>query len=364
MLPVTSALIIFVGTYTNKENASRGIYAVKFDQTTGAFTQPVLAAESRNPTFLKLHPNGQVVYAVGENDQVNGLPGGGAEAYRFDRPSGKLAPLNTEPTGGMGCCHLETDTEGRVLILASYGGGEVTAFPLKADGRIGARTSKATQTGKPGPHRPNQDKPHPHSITISPDGRFVYVCDLGLDKIFIYRLDVAAATFTTAAETSTAAGAGPRHAKFTPDGKFLYVINELNSTVTPYACDPTSGALAPRQTVSTLPAGFTGTNSCAEIRLSPDDRFVYGSNRGHDSIAVFSRNQTDGTLTLVEIVPSGGKHPRNFNLTPDSRWLVCANRDSNNLVSFRVDAATGRLTPSGQTVTLPSPVCVLFAPGP
>lgn len=361
-MTITTALLIFVGTYTNKDGGSRGIYTVNFDPTTGAFTEPVLAAETSNPTFLELHPNGHVLYAVGENDTINGKPGGGAVSFKLDAATGKLSPLNSEPTGGLGCAHLSADPTGHALITASYNGADVTAFPLDANGRIGPRSSKAVHKGQVGPNTARQDKPHPHSVTISADSRFAYVCDLGLDKIFCYRLDPAAATLTANSETATVPGAGPRHAKFSADGRFFYVINELNGTIATYAANAASGVLTARQTVATLPADFKGENTCAEIRLSPDGRFIYGSNRGHDSIAVFSRNRTDGTLTLVEIVPCGGKHPRNFNLTPDGRWLICASRDTNNLVSFRIDATTGRLTPSGNSVMLPSPVCILFAP--
>ena len=357
MLPITSALLIFVGTYTNKDGASRGIYTVEFDQATGAFSQPVLAAEASNPTFLDMNPNGRVLYAVSESGT-----GGAAVALNFDPATGKLSPLNTESTGGMGCCHVRADATGHALILASYNGGDLTAFPLDATGRIAPRSRSFKHTGKLGPTTGRQEKPHPHSITISPDNRFAYVCDLGLDKIFRYSLDPATAKLTASGETVANPGDGPRHAKFSADGEFLYVLNELAGSVTTYACDPATGALTFRQTISTLPADFKGENTCAEIRLSPDGRFVYGSNRGHDSIAVFARNQTEGTLMLVEIVPCGGKHPRNFNLTPAGRWLVCANRDTNNLVSFRIDEKSGRLTPSGHAVTIAAPVCVLFAP--
>ncbi len=363
MLPITSTLLIFVGTYTSKEG-SCGINSVKFNQTTGEFNQPVLAAEAVNPTFLTMNPNGRVLYAIGENDSLKGQKGGGAFAFNFDPATGQLSPLNAEPTGGLACCHLQADATGRVLILASYHGGDLTAFPLEATGRVGPRSGTMAHTGQLGPRKDRQDKPHTHSVTISPDNRFVYACDLGLDKIFRYTLDPATAKLTLSGETSTTPGAGPRHAKFSTDGKFFYVLNELASSVTIYACDPKSGDLTARQTVPTLPADFKGANTCAEIRLSADGRFVYGTNRGHDSIAVFARNQTEGTLTLVETVPCGGKHPRNFNLTPDGRWLICANRDTNNLVSFRVDAKTGRLTPSGHAVTISQPVCVLFAPQP
>ena len=351
--------LIFVGTYTPKEGASRGIYSVRLDPDTGALSEPMLAAEAASPTFLALHPNGRVVYALSEADSFRGRPGGGATAFQIDPRAGKLSRLNAQSTGGIACAHLGLDPAAKTLVLASYSGGQVTSFPLASDGQIGPRASAETMTGKLGPRQDRQDQPHPHSATFSPDGRHVYVCDLGLDKIFCYRTEKSA--LVPAGTFATAAGAGPRHGKFSADGKFFYVINELDGTIATYACDPASGALTVKQTVSTLPDGFTGSNTCAEIRLHPNGLFVYGSNRGHDSLAVFARDPQDGTLTRIEIVPSGGGHPRNFALSPDGSWLVCANRDSNNLVVFQVDAVTGRLTATGHTATVPQAVCVLFA---
>jgi 6-phosphogluconolactonase len=304
----------------------------------------VLVAETPNPTFLAWHPDGRILYALSESGTVNGKPGGAVTAFRYDAPTASLTALNTEPTGGIGLAHLGVDATGRIAVAVSYHGGQVASFPILPDGRLGARTSLITQTGKLGPNTKRQDKPHPHSVTFSKDNRFAYVCDLGLDRIYHYRIDLAAATLTPAAETPTTPGAGPRHSKFSADGKFLYVINELNGTVEVFAADAVSGALTRTQTISTLPADFAGESICAEIRLSPDERFVYGSNRGHDSLAVFARDTAKGTLTLVEIVPTGGKHPRNFNLAPDGRWLVCGNKDSDNVTVFRVDPATGRLS--------------------
>ena len=260
------------------------------------------------------------------------------------------------------CCAKRPAPPSCAAAVISYHGSQVASFPLAADGKPGALASLITHTGQLGPNTKRQDKPHPHSVTFSPDNRFVYVCDLGLDRIFQYRLDPVTAQLTPAGETATQPGAGPRHSKFSTDGKFFYVINELDSTVAAYSAEAAGGALKPVQTISTLPPGFTGENICAEIRLSPDGRFVYGSNRGHDSLAVFSRDQVTGRLAPVEIVSSGGKHPRNFNLSPDGRWLICANRDSDNIVVFKVDAATGRLSPTGQPARVPQAVCVLFAP--
>ena len=352
--------LIFIGTYTPKDGASRGIYAVRLDTVTGTLSEPVLAAACASPTFLALHPDGQVLYALSETDAVGGRPGGGATAYQIDPAAGRLTILNQQPTGGIGCAHVGVDPAGHTLALASYGGGQVTSFPLAADGRIDPRASMQLLKGPLGPNRDRQDQPHPHSVTFSPDSRFAYLCDLGLDKIFCYRIEHAA--LTPAGAFASAPGAGPRHSKFSADGRFFYVLNELNGTIATYACDAATGTLTPKQVVATLPAGFSGGNTCAEIRLHPNGRFVYGSNRGHDSLAVFARNATDGTLTPVEIVPCGGKHPRNFALSPDGAWLVCANRDSNNLAVFKVDPDSGRLTATGHTARVPMAVCVLFCP--
>jgi len=355
-------LQVFFGTYTPAGGASRGIYTAQFDSVTGALSQPSLAGEASNPTFIAWRADGRTLYALSEQGTVNGKPGGALAAFSFDPASGQLAPLNVAATNGGPLAHLNVDLAGRVAFAISYHGGEVASFPIQADGRLGPCASLVKTTGALGPNPKRQEKPHPHSLTFSPDNRFVYVCDLGLDRIFRFAFDPATAVLTLAGETATAPGAGPRHSKFSADGKFLYVINELNCTVATYAVDAATGALTALQSVSTLPAGFSGESICAEIRLSPDGRFVYGSNRGHDSLAVFARDAATGQLTLVEIVPSGGKHPRNFNLSPDGRWLLSANRDTDNVVVFRVDAATGRLTPAGHEIKVPQAVCVLFAP--
>jgi 6-phosphogluconolactonase len=261
--------------------------------------------------------------------------------------------------------HLAADATGRMLITVSYSGGQVAAFPIEADGRLGERSALVPHTGPLGPNKSRQDKPHPHSITLSPDNRFGFVADLGLDRVLIYRLDPANATLTPnePAFVSVTPGSGPRHTKFSRDGKFFHILGEIDGSLTTCAYDAATGALTPLQHTTTLPPGFvvTDPDRAAEVRVHPNGRFVYASNRGHDSLAVFAV-QADGTLRLVEIIPCGGKHPRNFNLSPDGAWLVCANMDSDNLVSFRVDAATGRLTPTGHTATVPRAVCVLFAP--
>jgi 6-phosphogluconolactonase len=358
---MAAALTIFTGTYTPKDGASRGIYAVQLDPATGAFSAPTLAAETPNPTFLTWHPSHRALYALGVGPDSSGQSTGGAVAFAYDATTKKLTPLNARGAGAS-MAHLAVDATGRLLVTASYHSGFLATFPIGEDLRLGECSGHFPHDGKPGPRTARQDKPHPHSVTFSPDNRFAYVCDLCLDKIVVYAVDAAHATLKPAGEFATAPGAGPRHSKISDDGRFFYAINELDSTITTFARDAANGALHPLQSLSTLPADFHGENICAEIRLHPNGRFVYGSNRGHDSLAVFARDTERGTLSLVQILPCGGKHPRNFNLSPDGAWLVCANRDSDNLVSFRVDPATGKLTATGHTATVPQAVCVLFAP--
>jgi 6-phosphogluconolactonase len=357
--------LIFLGTYTNKEPASKGIYALRMDSATGALTTPEIAAETPNPTFLAWHPAKPVLYALGEGPGPDGKTTGGAAAFGFDAASGKIFPLNSRGSGGGATTMLAPDATARMLVTVAYGGGQVTAYPLLADGRIGERTSFIAHQGPLGPNKSRQDKPHPHSVTFSPDNRFAFVADLGLDRVLAYRVDPATAMLTPhePAFIATPPGTGPRHTKFSRDGKFFYILNEIDGSISVCAYDAARGAGTPIQHISTLPAGFvvTDPDRAAEIRIHPNGKFVYASNRGHDSLAVFSVN-ADGTLKLVELTPCGGKHPRNFNLSPDGRWLVCANMESNNVVSFKVDATTGRITPTGSVVTAPQPVCVLFAP--
>jgi 6-phosphogluconolactonase len=361
-MSLTTSLLIFLGTYTPAGGESRGIYTVRLDPETGILSEPVLAAATSNPTFLSWHPDGRTLYALGESGTVGGKPGGALVSFRYDPATAALTRLNTEATGGIGLTHVGIDATGRAAAVISYGGGYADAFPVKSDGSLGTHTGPIQHTGQLGPNTKRQDKPHPHSVTFSPDNRFIYICDLGLDRVFHYRIDPATAKLTLAGETATIPGAGPRHSKFSADGKFLYVINELNGTVEVFAAEALSGTLTRVQAIATLPADFSGESICAEIRLSPDGRFVYGSNRGHDSLAVFARDANKGTLSLVEIVPTGGKHPRNFNVSPDGRWLICANRDSDNVTVFGIDSSTGRLTRTTQTLKVPQAVCVLFAP--
>lgn len=351
--------VVLLGTYTGGE--SRGIYRVRFDDETGALSPAELAAEAPNPSFLALHPNGRVVYALNETDTRTGK-GGAVTAFTVDTATGALTKLNTETTGNRGLAHLNVDTSGRMVVVASYSGGYITAFPLEADGRLKPHTALIEHKGQLGPKTKSQNAPHPHSITFSPDNRIAFVADLGLDRILAYDLDPAAGTLAVHEPpyVALAPGAGPRHSKFSHDGKNFYVIDELDATVTAFRYDASQGKLTPFQQISTLPPDYTGMKSCSEIRIHPNDRFVYAGNRGHDSIAVFARDPSTGELTLVEIVPTGGKTPRNFALSPDGAWLISAHQDSNDLTVFKVDPNTGRLTSTPHTTKAQKPVCVLF----
>ncbi len=357
--PVT--LLIFLGTYTSEAKKSQGIYSVRLDAETGKLSDVAIAAKTPNPTFFSLRPQGDVFYALGEKGvRPDGKPAGALTV--FSRKRDQLTPLNSEATGGGSATHIAVDATGRLAILVSYGTGEVSSFPLLRDGHAGPRTTFLKTSGKLGPNSTRQDKPHPHSTTLSPNNRFAYVCDLGLDTVFCYALHPENGTITAAGQFAAPAGVGPRHSKFSATGKFLYVINELGGSITVYSANAETGALTLLETVSTLSSNFSGGNTSAEICIHPNGNFVYGSNRGPDNITVFSRNEVSGKLARIQIMACGGKHPRNFALSPNGHWLVCANRDTNDVVSFRIDPKTGKLSEPVSSVMAPQVVCVLFAP--
>jgi 6-phosphogluconolactonase len=350
--------LVFLGT------GATAIYSVRLDLATGAISAPVVAARSPRPGFLAEAPDGRTLYAGCELPPgLNVRPGAGAvSAFGVERSSGTLRFLNQRASVGGVPPHLVVDATGRMVIAADYSAGSVLAWPVLPDGRLGELSAASRHTGKPGPNRLRQEGPHPHSITLSPDNRFAYACDLGLDRIYAYRLDPGRASFwpATPAFVPVAQGLGPRHAKCSADGRQLYVLNELVGSICVFARNPDGGGLTLQQTIATLPRGFRGPNLCAEIRLDPRGRFVYASNRGADSIVVYSRDPLAGNLTLVQTVGSGGHQPRNFALSPDGRWLLCANRGTNDLTAFRVDPSTGQLTPATRRGGIPQPICVLF----
>jgi 6-phosphogluconolactonase len=353
--------IAYVGTYTRQN--SKGIYAWRFDATTGKLTSIGLVGESSNPSFLAIHPNHRFLYAVNENNTFEGQPGGSVSAFSIDAATGQLKPLNQVSTGGPGPCHVSLDKTGKWLFVANYGGGSVAAFPVHGDGSLGKASTFVQHTGSSvNPQR--QRKPFGHSANPSPDGRFVLVADLGLDQVLTYPLDKVKGMASTANPIAKIEpGSGPRHMAFHPKGKFAYLVSEMAATVTAFSYDAAKGGLKELQTISMLPKDFTGTKGAAEIAIDPSGKFLYASNRGSaDSIAVFSIDPGKGTLTAVDYVPTQGKNPRNFAIDPTGAYLFAANQDTANVVVFRIDRKTGKLTPTGDRLDVAFPVCVVFLP--
>jgi len=354
-------LRVYVGTYTWK--ASKGIYAMELDLATGKLTAPELAAEATNPTFLAIHPTQRFLYAVGEIGNFAGRRSGAVSAFAIAPDSPKLKPLNQQPSGGAGPCHVTVDKEGKNLLVANYGGGSVAVLPIAADGSLKEPSCTIQHKGT-GPDPKRQEGPHAHSINLDPAGRFAFAADLGLDKLLIYRLDPAKGTLTPndPPSASVAPGAGPRHFAFHPNGRFAYVINEMAATVTAFAYDAERGALKELQTVPTLPAEFGGRRSTAEVVVHPSGKFLYGSNRGHDSIALFGIDAETGKLAPAGHQSTLGNEPRNFAIEPAGAWLLAANQNSNSVIVFRIDPKTGALSATGAKADIPAPVCVRFVP--
>lgn len=351
--------LVYFGTYTRSK--SKGIYVSRFSTSDGKLTPPELAGEMDNPSSVALHPSGKFLYAVAEVDTYQGQQSGFVAGFSIDRTSGNLTPINQAATRGGGPCHLAVDETGMNVLVANYGGGSVACFPVKPDGSLSAASAFDQHTGS-GPNRSRQAGPHAHQVVLSPDNRFAFVPDLGLDSVFIYRFDAANGTLTAndPPVAKLAPGAGPRHFAFRPKGKFAYVICELTSMIAEFSYNAKIGALKELQTVSTLPKDFKGTSSTAEIAVHPNGRFLYGSNRGHDSIAVFAVDSSKGALTLVDHVPTQGKNPRSFAIDPSGRFLLAANQDTDDVAGFRVDQKTGRLTPTGQTIEVGAPVAIVY----
>lgn len=353
--------LVYVGTYT--KTSSKGIYVARFDSDTGKLGEPALAAESVNPSFLAFFPDRRHLYAVGEGEgaSFNGRPSGTVTAFSLNPADGTLALINVTASAGSAPCHLSVTPDGANALVANYSSGNITVLPIRGDGGLDGPSYVDQHTGK-SVHPSRQKGPNAHSINPSADGRFAFAANLGTDKIYLYRVDSTTHTLAPAepASVSLEPGSGPRHLAFAPDNRHAYVINELANTITTFAFDAKTGVLTTLQTVPTLPSDFTGKSTTAEIAVHPSGRFVYGSNRGHDSIAVFKADADTGTLTFVEHVSTQGRNPRNFALDPSGRWLIASNQDSDSLVVFAIDAATGRLTPTGQTVTVGMPVCVRF----
>ncbi|HXO60309.1 MAG TPA: lactonase family protein [Candidatus Acidoferrales bacterium] len=355
-----SQYLAFVGTYTSKTD-SKGIYSFHFDAATGRLTPTTLAATTPDPSFLTVASNEKNLYAVNELSEFDGKKSGAVTSYSVDPKSGKLTRLNQVPSGGADPCYVSFDQSGKYLLVANYTGGSVSTFPVAPDGRVGSASAFVQHRGS-GPNKERQEGPHAHYIASSVDNRFVFVVDLGLDEVVVYRFDPAKGSLTPNDPpfVKVAPGAGPRHLAFHPNGKFAYVLNEVNSTVTVFANDSRNGSFSTLQTLPTIPKGFTAHNDTAEIVVHPSGKFLYVSNRGHDSIAEFSIDPAKGTLTFAGDFSTQGKTPRNFALDPTGKFLLAANQESNNIVVFRIDHSTGALTGTGQDAQVPAPVDIVF----
>lgn len=355
------AYFVYFGTYT--KGKSKGIYRARLDVATGRLSAAELAAECADPSFLAVHPNETSIYAIDEGSDPAKSPQRGVSAYAVDPRSGELIFLMQRSAGGPGPCHLAVDPDGKAVLVANYSGGSVAALPLFPDGKIDAPMSVVQHKGSSvNPAR--QKEPHAHGIYVSPGGRFALSPDLGIDKVLVYRLDSEkpALTPNTPASVALPPGSGPRHLAFHANGKFAYVINELLCTMSVFAFNAQRGELKNVQTISTLPPGerVQAGTSTAEVVAHPSGKFVYGSNRGHNTIVVFASDPATGKLTHLENVSTQGKTPRHFAVDPSGRWLLAENQNSDTVVVFRIDAQTGRLTPTGQSLEVPSPVCAVF----
>lgn len=347
-------MFVYVGTYTEApQGAGEGIYVCRFDPASGALTPVQAVPGLANPSFLAVAPGGRHLYAVVEGEE------GQVAAFDRDPQTGGLRELNRQPSGGAAPCHVSLDASGRYALVANYTSGTLAVLPVDPDGRLRPATDVIRHEGS-GPDPARQDGPHAHMVAPAPDGRAVLATDLGTDAVWVYRLDAAAGRLVPHGRARARAGAGPRHFAFAPDGRTVYVLNELDSTLTAYAYDGAAGTLTPRQTVPALPEGFAGENTCAQVVVAPDGRFVYGSNRGHDSVATWAVDGASGELRPAGHTPTGGATPRNVALDPTGAWLLAANQGSGTVVSFRRDPDSGALTPTGQVAEIPAPVVVVF----
>jgi len=344
----------YIGTYT-KGGLSEGIYRSELDVQSGAIKDCILAAKAVNPSFLTSDKDGRFVYAVSESDGQ-----GAVEAFKIDKASGSLEFINRRPSGGSSACYVSIDMTGKYLFAANYGSGTVSVTPIKQDGSLAETSCLVQHQGETVADKTRS--PHAHSVKVSSDNRFVFVADLGLDKVMIYGFDAEKGVISPGepAFVKLKDGSGPRHFVFAPNGKYMYVINELGGTIAVLTYDAAAGALSEVQTISTLPAGLGGWNACAEVCIDPQGRFLYGSNRGHNSIAVFSINQSDGMLKAVQCQAEGIDTPRNFCIDPTGKFCLVANQKSDCIIVFKINPQTGALEPTEYKIKVDKPVCIRF----
>ncbi len=355
----TDADLLYVGTYTERSR-SEGIYLVRMDRRSGQLRRVGAVDAGANPSFLAIHPNGRVLYAVNEVEKYNGRATGAVSAFTIAGDTGALTRLNEQPSEGGAPCYVSVDRNGSVVLVANYVAGSIAVLPVGANGALEPAAQVVQHTGK-GPNAERQAAPHAHCILPDPSNRFALAADLGADRVFVYRLDLDGKLLhVEGGDLGVRPGAGPRHLAFHPTLPLVFVANELDSTVATLRFDAERGALSPLDTMSTVPVGWTGTNYPADIHVASTGRSLYVSNRGHNSIAVFSVAESTGALVLAQVVSTEGDWPRNFSLDPTGRWLLVANQRSDSVVVFGRDPENGRLTPPRQRIAIPSPVCLRF----
>ena len=352
------APVVFVGTYTEHQGSeSKGIYIYRMDPSSGELFLERAVEGIPNPSYLDFHPRLNFVYAVNELQDFAGETGGGVSALSIDSDTAAL--LNRQPSHGTDPCHISLEGTGRFALVANYSSGSAAMFPIQADGRLGPATDIVQHSGS-SVHPERQAGPHAHCILPDPTNRFAIVVDLGLDKFLVYEMDLERGRLSKHAEVKVQAGTGPRHLIFHPGGKFAYLLNELSATLIGYRYDAETGSFEELQTVPALPDDFAGENLCAAIKISPDGKFIYASNRGHDSIVCFQIDANTGLLTYRSHAPTGGKEPRDFAIDPSGHFLLAANQKSNTIVVFKIDAKSGDLTRTGHEVEISMPVCLKF----
>ncbi|HKX29715.1 MAG TPA: lactonase family protein [Blastocatellia bacterium] len=353
--------MLYIGTYTNGRNES--IYVYRLNLASGELQPVTIGRGVVNPSYLAIDAQNRYLYAVNEVDQIGGKPNGGVTALAIDQQTGELRVINQQSSQGRAPCYINIDPSGKYVLVANYNSGSFAVLPINSDGSLGAAVDFVQDSGS-GPNRGRQEGPHGHCILTDPLGSYAFAVDLGIDKVMIYNFNQGSGKLTPNTQPFFQAqpGAGPRHFEIHPNRQFAYVINELNSTLTAFNYDNARGLLSELQTVPTLPAGFTGTNTSADIHVHPSGKFIYGSNRGHDSIVAYTIDAATGRLTFLAHESTQGRTPRNFVIDPTGTYLLVANQDTNTVVTFRIDQTTGRLISTGKVTSVPTPVCLKFAP--
>jgi 6-phosphogluconolactonase len=351
-------LLLYVGTYTGAKSPSEGIYVYRMDLSTGELVWAHTVKDVVSPSFLTIDPTKRFLYAVNEVGEFKGKKGGGVTAFAIDSATGDLKKLNEQGATGVPC-YVSVHPSGRFVLAANYGGGSLVVYPVNADGSLGPQSDYVQHAGKGGDPK-RQDGPHAHAIMPDAAGNYFFAPDLGIDRVMIYKLNLKTGKLISNGAAATRPASGPRHFDFHPSGKYAYVINELDSTVTAFTYNAAKGELKEIQSLSTLPAGFNGTNYCADLHVHPSGKFLYGSNRGHDSIVAFAIDAATGKLSFIGHQLTLGKWPRNFGIDPTGAFLLAANQNTNNVSIFRIDSASGKLSETGKIVEIPSPVCLRF----